>query len=150
MAFMFSTMIFISCEKGGASSKVKEQNLLNAEKRDKDIGIGAPVINFDSEEYDFGVVNEGDVVKHSFFVTNTGKSDLIIIEAKASCGCTVPTWPKEPIAPGDTAPIKIEFKTAGKKNQQSKTVTLQTNTSKGVEILKIKGMVTPKDKKIKA
>jgi len=149
IAVVFSTVVFFSCGKEKASSKVKKENLLNAEKRDNTIG-GAPVLAFDQEVYDFGTVDEGDVVEHSFLVTNKGETELIITNAKASCGCTVPTWPKEAIAPGESAGVEVKFNTSGKKNKQSKTITLTTNTEKGVETVKITGMVTPKVKKPKA
>ncbi len=149
IAVCLSAVVLVSCGKEKASSKVKKENLLNAEKRDSSIG-GAPEIAFDKDVFDFGTVNEGDVVEHSFLVTNTGASDLVITKAKASCGCTVPTWPKEAIAPGESAGVEIKFNTAGKRNKQNKTVTLTTNTTKGVETVKITGMVTPKDKKTKS
>jgi len=95
---------------------------------------------------DFGTVNEGDIVETIFKVTNSGTSDLIITDARASCGCTVPVWPKEAIKPGETADIGVKFNTTGKPNRQSKTVTLSTNTALGREILKISGMVSPKTK----
>ncbi|WGH75621.1 DUF1573 domain-containing protein [Tenacibaculum tangerinum] len=146
LAFIVSTGMLISCEQGNASSKVKKENIEQAEKRDNSISQGAPVISFDKEEFDFGTVNEGDVVETTFVVTNTGKSDLVITNARASCGCTVPSWPKEPIAPGETGNIEVKFNTSGKPNKQSKTITLTTNTEKGREIVKISGMVTPKKK----
>ena len=149
-AVVLSSVVFISCEGEKASSKIKKENIAKAEQRDKDISKGAPTISFDLEEYDFGTVDEGEIVEHSFLVTNTGKSNLVITNAKATCGCTVPTWPKEPIAPGASADVKVRFNTSGKPNKQSKTVTLYTNTAKGTETVKIKGMVTPKAKKKKA
>ena len=57
-------------------------------------------MNFDRDEWDFGEINQGDVVEHSFEFTNTGKDPLIISNAKGSCGCTVPEWPRAPIPPG--------------------------------------------------
>ena len=105
------------------------------------------MISLDKKVYDFGTVNEGDLVETSFFVTNSGKTDLVITRAKGSCGCTVPTWPKEPIKPGKTGEIKVKFNTNGKPNRQQKTVTLTTNTESGREVLTIKGSVTPKAKK---
>ena len=149
MAVFFSAVFLVSCSKEKASTKIKKENLVKAEKRDSNL-MGAPVISFDKEEFDFGVVNEGDVVEHAFLVTNNGESDLIITKAKASCGCTVPTWPKEAIAPGESAQVQVKFNTSGKKNKQNKTVTLTTNTAKGVETVRIKGMVTPKGQKPKA
>ncbi len=145
LVFTVSAVIFVSCGKGNATSKIKKENLAKAQERDNKIA-GVPVISFDKEVHNFGTVNEGDVVKTSFIVTNKGKSDLLILNAKATCGCTVPTWPKKPIKPGDTAEIKVKFNTSGKPNKQSKTVTLTTNTEKGNESVRITGMVTPKNK----
>lgn len=149
LAFVVSAGLLVSCGQGNASSKVKKENVENAEKRDNSISQGAPVISFDKEEFDFGTVKEGEVVETTFVVTNSGKSDLVITNAQASCGCTVPNWPKEPIAPGKTGKIKVSFNTSGKPNKQSKSITLTTNTEKGREILKISGMVTPKNKNLK-
>lgn len=146
IAFILSTGILVSCGKDNAASKVKKENIESAEKRDVSISKGTASISFDKEEYDFGTVSEGDVVKTTFVVTNTGKSDLIITNAQASCGCTVPVWPKEAIAPGKTGDIQVSFNTSGKPNKQSKSITLTTNTEKGREVIKIVGMVTPKNK----
>ena len=146
LAFVVSAGMLVSCGQGNASSKVKKENIENAEKRDNTISQGAPEISFDKEKFDFGTVKEGEVVETTFVVTNTGKSDLIITHAQPSCGCTVPEWTKDPIAPGETGEIKISFNTSGRTNKQSKSVTLTTNTEKGREIIKISGMVTPKNK----
>ncbi len=146
LAFVVSAGMLVSCGQGNASSKVKKENVENAEKRDNTISQGAPEISFDKEEFDFGTVKEGEVVETTFIVTNTGKSDLVITHAQASCGCTVPEWTKDPIAPGETGDIKVSFNTSGRTNKQSKSVTLTTNTEKGREIIKISGMVTPKNK----
>ncbi len=148
IALIFSTGMLISCGQGNASSKVKKENVVSAEKRDNSISLGAPTISFDKEEFDFGTVNEGETVKTTFTVTNTGKSDLVITNAQASCGCTVPVWPKEPISPGKTGEIQVSFNTNGKPNKQSKSITLTTNTEKGREVVKISGMVTPKKKAV--
>lgn len=148
IAFVLSTGMLVSCGQGNASSKVKKENVENAEKRDISINAGAASISFDKEEYNFGTVTEGEVVKTSFTVTNTGKGDLVITNAQASCGCTVPVWPKEAIAPGKTGEIQVSFNTSGKPNKQSKSITLTTNTAKGREVLKITGMVTPKNKAV--
>ncbi|MGF1636765.1 MAG: DUF1573 domain-containing protein [Cyclobacteriaceae bacterium] len=102
-------------------------------------------IAFDSEEYDFGVVDEGDIVEHVFVFKNTGESPLIIEKAMPSCGCTVPDWSKEPIAPGSNGEIKVKFDTNNKPNKQMKTVTIYANTDPAEINLKIKGTVTPKD-----
>ncbi|MEW7278613.1 DUF1573 domain-containing protein [Aquimarina sp. 2201CG1-2-11] len=103
-----------------------------------------PVMSFAKSNHDFGTIKEGEIVKHIFTFTNTGKVPLVIINAKGSCGCTVSEWPKEPIAPGAKGELLVSFNSNGKPNLQSKQVTITANTEKGKEILTIKAMVTPK------
>ena len=129
------------------TAKIKKENLVIAKSRDLEIKKGAASISFDKKEYDFGTVNEGDIVETSYLVTNSGKTDLVITNAQASCGCTVPVWPKNPIKPGATGEVKVKFNTSGKPNRQQKTITLTTNTESGREVLTLKGSVTPKAKK---
>ncbi|MCC6599435.1 MAG: DUF1573 domain-containing protein [Crocinitomicaceae bacterium] len=85
-------------------------------------------IIFDNSEHDFGNLKQGDNAEYSFRFTNTGKEPLIIEDAKGSCGCTVPSYPKEPIAPGANAEIKVKFSSANKSGPQKKTVTITANT----------------------
>ena len=146
--YLSLSVVFItSCNKESASVKVKKENLETAKKRDVEISKGAAEIKFDIIEYDFGTVNEGEIVEAKYMVTNAGKTDLIISNVQASCGCTVPVWPKDPIKPGESAEVLANFNTAGKPNRQSKTLTLFTNTAKGREVLRLKGSVTPKTSK---
>lgn len=105
----------------------------------------APVMTFGTSEYDFGTINEGDVVDHTFNFTNTGKTPLIISKATATCGCTVPEWPKQPIAPGSTGVIKVKFNSKNKKNLQTKYVSITANTKPEVTRIKITGNVIPAD-----
>ena len=102
-----------------------------------------PEFKFEEDFHDFGTINEGDVVKHTFKFTNTGEAPLIIQSAQGSCGCTVPTWPKEPIAVGETGEITAEFNSKGKPNIQNKTVTITANTWPKQTRLRIKADVTP-------
>lgn len=95
-------------------------------------------------EYDFGTVKDGEIVRHEYEFTNTGTEPLIIADAKASCGCTVPSWPKEPIQPGDKGKIKVEFDSKGKPGPQSKKVTITANTDPAPLYLTIKGNVEGK------
>lgn len=97
-------------------------------------------------EFDFGVINEGDKVEHIFKFKNLGKTDLLVVHAQASCGCTVPEWTKQPIKPGEFGEIKIVFNSTGKPGEQRKTVTLTTNTESGHELINFKANVTPKAK----
>ncbi|KGL63886.1 DUF1573 domain-containing protein [Polaribacter sp. Hel1_85] len=148
LAFVITASFFTACKDGGnATSKINKANLEKAETRDLEIKKGTALITLDKKVYDFGTVNEGDIVETSFKVTNSGKTDLVITNAQASCGCTVPVWPKAPIKPGDSGEVKVKFNTTGKPNRQQKSITLTTNTESGREILTLKGSVTPKAKK---
>jgi hypothetical protein len=100
-----------------------------------------PTFNFSEESFDFGTITEGDVVDHVFSFVNEGDAPLIISSATASCGCTVPVWPKAPIAPGEQAEIKVQFNSRSKPGVQNKTVTVTANTYPKVTRLKIKANV---------
>ena len=106
-------------------------------------------ISFEEMEYDFGMVMEGEKVVHEYAFTNTGDEPLIISNAKGSCGCTVPDWPREPIAPGESGVIKVQFdsKNKGKVGGglQSKRVTITANTDPVNTYLQIKGKVDKKE-----
>lgn len=139
------TFSLISC-KENVANKINKENLEVAKERDYKLNEGAAAITFSKTEHDFGVINEGDIVETTFSFKNTGKSELIITNAVGSCGCTVPEWPKEPIAAGENGLIKVKFNSQGKPNKQSKTITLTTNTANGKETVLIKAEVTPKQK----
>lgn len=101
----------------------------------------APVISFEETSYDFGSVKQGEMVEHTFKFTNTGKSPLVIESATATCGCTVPEPPKEPIAPGETGEIKVQFNSTGKVGMQSPVVTVRANTTPNITQVTLKGTV---------
>lgn len=88
----------------------------------------APVIKFEKETYEFGKIKQGEKVSYDFKFVNTGKSPLIIKEAFATCGCTVPEVSKDPIAAGASSVVKVTFNSAGKEGLQDKVVTLVANT----------------------
>jgi Protein of unknown function (DUF1573) len=100
-------------------------------------------VKFAETEHDWGTIKEGDKMIHIFKFTNTGKEPLIISDAKASCGCTVPEWPTKPIAPGAKGEIKVEFDSSHKPGDQMKTVTVTANTTTPQTFLTIKGKVKP-------
>lgn len=96
------------------------------------------------ETYDFGTLKEGPVAEHVFEFTNAGNEPLIIQNASASCGCTTPEWPKEPILPGKKGKIMVRYNTQGRVGQFNKEVYIQSNAvMQGKEryILYIKGTV---------
>jgi len=88
----------------------------------------APIIKFEKTSYDFGKITDGEKVTYDFKFTNAGKSPLIISNATASCGCTVPEFPHKPIIPGETSVIKVVFNSQGKSGMQNKVVTVTSNT----------------------
>lgn len=102
---------------------------------------GAPVMEFTKTEHDFGTITQGENVSHVFKFTNTGNSDLIITDAKGSCGCTVPEFPRTPIKPGESGEMKVTFSSAGRNGMQSKTVDITTNTATGKQQLLIKASI---------
>lgn len=100
----------------------------------------APEITFEKIVHDYGTVPYQGDGKCKFKFTNTGKEPLILTNVRSSCGCTVPKWPREPILPGQSDVIDVEYKTnrVGKIN---KTITVQTNAKNKTVVLRIKGQV---------
>lgn len=98
-------------------------------------------VQFAEQEYNFGKVKSGEKVQHEYTFKNTGSEPLVISNAKGSCGCTVPEWPKEPIAPGSSGKINVVFDSKGKSGPQTKTVTITANTDPPNTIIYIKGEV---------
>ncbi|MCW8897483.1 MAG: DUF1573 domain-containing protein [Flavobacteriales bacterium] len=104
----------------------------------------AAVLTFEEEVVDYGTIEQGADGVREFIFTNTGKSPLIISNAVGSCGCTVPTWPKEPIKPGQKAAIKVKYDTK-RIGAINKSVTITSNATEPTKIIRIKGtVVAPK------
>lgn len=114
--------------------------------------ISTPVITgplttltFEEMKYDFGEMMKGDVVSHSFKFKNTGSNPLIISNAHGSCGCTIPSYPKEPIPPGGEATIEVQFNSAGKEGLQNKSISVTANTDPPQTVLTIIANVNKKE-----
>ncbi len=97
-----------------------------------------PTLDFTDTLHNFGTIHEKEVVEFDFAFTNNGKTPLVINSAVGSCGCTVPNYPHEPIEPGKSGVMKVTFNSAGKAGHQEKTVTIHTNTIRGLHMLYIK------------
>ena len=138
---VLSAMTFTSC-KEDAANKVKAENVEEAAVRDSR-EVYYPVMTFDETEYDFGTIEQGTPQEHVFTFTNTGKAPLVITDASSSCGCTVPKYTQEAIAPGEKGELLVKFNGSGQ-NQVTKTVTVTANTEAGKELIKIKAFVNPK------
>ncbi len=100
----------------------------------------APEITFVSEIHDYGTIKQGADGSCEFKFKNTGKDPLIISNARGSCGCTVPTWPKEPIMKGQTGVVKVHYDT-NRIGAFTKTITLNSNAKTDTRVLTIKGVV---------
>ncbi|MAW21805.1 MAG: hypothetical protein CMD16_05375 [Flavobacteriales bacterium] len=107
--------------------------------------VAKSTIDFESKVVDYGVIEHNADGARKFVFTNNGTDPLIIKNAKGSCGCTVPTWPREPIAPGETAEIGVKYAT-NRVGKFTKTITLTTNADKKPVILTVKGEVNPPPK----
>jgi len=90
--------------------------------------IESPEFKFEETKHDFGDMNQGVSKEHEFKFTNVGKEPLIISKVLTTCGCTAPTWPKEPIQPNAKGSIKIVFNSTGKIGKQNKVITILANT----------------------
>ena len=98
-------------------------------------------MKFANYKHSFGKIKQDTKNNHTFKFTNSGDKPLIIENAKGSCGCTVPEWPKEPIAPGATGEIKIVYSPGKQKGTQNKNVTITANTEPAQTILNISAEV---------
>ncbi len=96
---------------------------------------------FETDQHDFGTIPEGPEAKFDFEFTNTGKEPLILTDVHASCGCTTPVWPKEPIQPGAKSKITAVYNTKGRGGNFTKSITIKSNAKSGDKIIMIKGMV---------
>ncbi|ALM48183.1 hypothetical protein AMR72_04290 [Flavobacterium psychrophilum] len=135
-----ASLVLTACKKENAALRIDDETAKQAEVAHAQSGA-LPVAKFDNPEHDFGTITAGEKVEHTFKVTNEGTADLVISEAKPSCGCTVPDFTKEPIKPGATGDIKVIFDSTGKSGNQEKTVTVTVNTEKASEVLKFKANV---------
>ena len=100
----------------------------------------APVMTFESEVVDYGTIEQGADGVREFKFTNTGKEPLLISNARGSCGCTVPTWPKEPIKPGESSVIKVKYDTK-RLGAINKSVTITSNAAQPTKVVRIKGKI---------
>jgi len=140
-------LIFFSCNRQNSSNDLPAGVVSNPNTADGTTNKDAlPVISFEKDFHDFGKLISGEQVTYSFKFKNTGKSLLIISNVSTSCGCTVSSFPKQPIKPGEGATIDVSFDSEGKHGLQSKTITVFTNTQPPNATLRIQSQVVePED-----
>lgn len=128
--------ILASCD--DASSKIKSDGNTESKMGTELVqSQDAPEFSFEEVFHNFGDIQEGEVVTHIFSFENSGNAPLVITSAQGSCGCTVPVWPREPIAPGERGTIEVTFNSKNRGGRQDKTVTLTANTVPNTKVLKI-------------
>ena len=108
--------------------------------------VPGPAITFEEVAFDFGDIHQGDKVEHVFSFDNSGDAPLIITNVQTTCGCTATDWPRDPILPGASASIKVNFNSAGKMGRQNKIITVISNASSSVNQVKIVTNVLPPEK----
>jgi Protein of unknown function (DUF1573) len=159
MKYLFCTLlaicVMVACQNDKKSNGLSEVRLdrktSNADIVRMPISADKPLdtsqiakIQFDSTEYYFGTVKEGTIVKHTFSFKNTGNAPLLIADVRTTCGCTVPTWNKNPIPVGATDKIDVSFNTENKENEQVKKITILANTFPSETVTVIMGKVEAK------
>ena len=130
ITIIISFVFFMSCQNSrpGKNAEFIDENAM-------------AIIEFNEEAFDFGEVAQGEKVIHEFWFKNTGNADLILTDVIPSCGCTVPDYDKEPIAPGDSGKIKVLFNTRGRSGKQYKTVKVSSNAENSLVKLSFNAMV---------
>ena len=134
------TTSFSSCDQK-TDGKVTSDMVNNSATASGEENIPVSAIKFDQDTFNFGTVMEGERVSHAFTFTNTGKNALVISKAIGSCGCTVPEWPKEPIAPGAKGKIDVVFNSERRVGKANKDVTVYANTEPATSKVTLKGFV---------
>jgi hypothetical protein len=126
ISLVFFTLTVTNCGNSTAKNQVNSGS-----------GNGTVEIFFKEYEHNFGKVAEGEKVAYVFVFGNKGTADLVVTSATTSCGCTVPKYDTKPIPPGGTGNLEVIFDTAGRNGMQTKTITVKSNASVPVVILKI-------------
>jgi len=134
-----SLIVLASCNQ--PSSDITTQDVTNTQSADGKAKGSLPEMKFEEETHDFGRITQGEKVSFGFKFKNTGSSNLIISSASGSCGCTVPEYPKKPIAPGEEATINVVFSSEGKSGVVEKSVTMVTNCEPSTKIIYIKANI---------
>ncbi len=131
-AFTIGLMVVAGCNSKpkGNSNEVNSDMVTNnpatasSSKSEK----GVPVIKFEKDTHDFGKLIQGEIVTYSFKFTNMGNGPLVIGNASASCGCTVPRYSEKPVQAGESGFIDVTFNSENKNGPVEKTVTIEANT----------------------
>lgn len=139
--------LLLSCSNNNSDQNMSTEVVKNTKSADRDLKpYEAPKMTFEESTYDFGRIIQGEKIAFSYHFENTGKNALVINNVRTSCGCTVGTFPRESIKPGEKGKIEIVFDSKGKKGFQNKTATVVANTQPNNTVLYIKGVVVVPEK----
>ncbi len=143
-SFSFLFLVFVgfsSCSSNSEQGKI-DSSLVNVSETGSDNSRkDLPEIKFDETLHDFGKISQGERVKYTFQFTNVGKSSLVISNVSTTCGCTIAEKPKDPIPPGKSGKIEVEFNSEGKKNIVERSITVVSNCEPNATTLTIKAEV---------
>src|SRR5690606_5707480 len=144
LLYSLVSLFVVSC--GTNASDNTEQNVSSesASVHPTEVSIdtaNAPIITISNDTFDFGVAKEGEKVSHEFEFTNDGNTPLIISSVNASCGCTTPNYPKQPIKPGERSKIEVVFDTKNQPGMQHKVITMFSNAHPSRTLFHLKGEV---------
>jgi Protein of unknown function (DUF1573) len=123
------------------SKEISTNDVTNTNSANGSTNSTLPDIKFDEETHDFGRITEGEKVAYAFKFKNTGGANLIIASAAGSCGCTVPEYPRKPIAPGEEAMVNVVFSSEGKSGMVEKSITIVTNCEPSTKMIYIKANI---------
>jgi len=151
MKKVFITLLCVSISAFAANAQEKEKTKTVTTTTTTTATPATPAVDpdagkykFEEETHDFGEVNEGPLAEYDFEFKNTGKKPIVITDAHGSCGCTVPTWPHDPILPKQKAKIHVAYTTNGRPGQINKDVIITSNAQQSPMRLHITGNVKPK------
>ncbi len=137
-------ILLSSCSNQTDSDRLPGSLINNPASMGKEPQGKYPIISFDSTQFDFGKIIEGNEVSHTFNFKNTGTANLVITDVRASCGCTSPSWPKEIIKVGESNSIVLKYDSEDREGKFSKGVTVYCNAYPNNVVLRIQGEVIPK------
>jgi len=142
ITFIAIAILVTSCSNEKKQTSSESNDVVTENVESTEGGIGK--MEFTESVYNFGQINEGEIVNHTFTFKNTGNHPVILAQVSASCGCTTPTYTSTPILPGKTGQIEVEFNSDGQVGQQQKIITIASNAESNIMTVQLKGEVTAK------
>lgn len=131
-------LYFLSCNLNESANK---NHIYIPSKNNNSSNFDQPNIKFSKLDFNFGIVNKGQVISRYITFKNDGKRDLVISNVKSSCGCTIANWPKNPIAPNNSDSLLLELNTSSLNGKIMKTVTIISNSNPNTKVITINAQI---------